>query len=148
MGIGILHFFHVVVRKRHNVGDTFKLCHDDQIIFDPILIKDSILSSYTNLYVAITNHVVFVIIMQSFVASYIPSLETGDGYNFLIKCTNLDKVKHAIFSLNGDNALSPDGFGGCFYHSFWVNVRVDVCKVVQQLFWQSWIPYICYFSYS
>jgi len=55
----------------------------------------------------------------------------------LIKWSDLDEVKHAIFPLNDDRACGLDGFGGCFYHSFWDIVGVDFCKVVQQLFRQG-----------
>jgi len=43
----------------------------------------------------------------------------------------LEEVKHAIFSLNADSSPGLDDLGGCFYHSFWDIVPIDVCKVVQ-----------------
>lgn len=81
------------------------------------MIENSILSFYTNLYVSPTNLVVYVTSMHSFFASYILSLVFNE-HNFLIKCLNLDEVKHVVFSLNGHSVSSSDGFGRCFYHSF------------------------------
>jgi len=37
--------------------------HNDQVIYDLKMIEDSILSFYTNLYVALTNHVVSIATM-------------------------------------------------------------------------------------
>lgn len=91
--------FYVVVCKRHNGGSIFKFFYDDQIISNPKLIKSYILSFYTNLYVGSIDHGFSVTTMQSFVASYIPSLVIDDEYNILIKCIDLDDGMHAIFLL-------------------------------------------------
>jgi len=50
----------------------------------------------------------------------------------LIKCSDFLKINTAIFNLNGNSALGPDGFGGVFYHSSWDIIGTDVCNVVQQ----------------
>jgi len=104
-------FFHVVVHKRHNAWDIFKLHHDDQVISYPKMIEDSILSSYTNFSIVPTTLDVSISYIQSFIASYITSLVTDDENNFFIKCPDLDEVKHVVFSLNGNCVPSPDVFG-------------------------------------
>ena len=144
-------FFHVVVHKRHNVGGIFKLHHDDQIISYPKMIEDSILFFYTNLYVAPTNLDVCITLMQSFVASYIPSLVTNDENNFLIKCHDLDELKHAVFLLMMIVLLIHMTLVDVFVTLLWDIVGVDVYKVFQQFFWQGWILLGMnsnYFSYS
>jgi len=35
-----------------------------------------------------------------------------------IKCLDSLEIKTILFSLNGNNALVPDGFGDVFYHSY------------------------------
>jgi len=57
----------------------------------------------------------------------------------LIKCPNYLKIKNIVFNLNGNNALSLDGFRGVFYHSCWEIIGKDVCKAVQQFFKQNWV---------
>jgi len=41
----------------------------------------------------------------------IASLVIDNKNMFLIKCHDLYGVKHAVFSLNGDSAFGPYGFG-------------------------------------
>jgi len=100
----------------------------DQVIFDLRIIKDFVLSFYTNLYVILIDLMVFVTNMKSFVASYIPSLVI-DYVFFFIKCPYLDEVKHAVFSFSGDSAHGPNGLGGCFitlFGTLWVSMFVKL----------------------
>jgi len=48
----------------------------------------------------------------------------------LIKCLDFLEINNVVFSLNGNSAHSPDGFGGVFYHSWWETIVTDVCNVV------------------
>ncbi|KAF1891085.1 hypothetical protein Lal_00001224 [Lupinus albus] len=48
--------------------------------------------------------------------------------NMLTTTPTDDEIKSAIFAMNGDGAPSLDGFGGCFYQSFWDIVGQDVCN--------------------
>lgn len=50
-----------------------------------------------------------------------------------------EEAKFAVFSMNGCGAPGPDGFGGCFYQTYWDIVSEDVYKVVLQFFSKNWI---------
>ncbi|XP_019432710.1 PREDICTED: uncharacterized protein LOC109339681, partial [Lupinus angustifolius] len=47
------------------------------------------------------------------------------------------EIKNAVFSLNGDGALDPDSFGGCFFQKFWDILGNDVYNSVMQFFNQE-----------
>lgn len=54
--------------------------------------------------------------------------------------TNLpskEEVKNAVFSMNGNGAPGPDGFGGNFYQKYWHIIEHNVYNSVLQFFPQS-----------
>jgi len=53
---------------------------------------------------------------------------------FLIKCSDLNEVKHAVFSLNVDIALGPYDFDGYFHHYFWDIIGIYVLKLSNNSF--------------
>jgi len=60
--------------------------------------------------------------------------------NQLLKCCpNEAEIKNAIFSLNGDGAPGPDGFGVFFFQTYWSIVKLDVIKAVQDFFINNWL---------
>lgn len=58
--------------------------------------------------------------------------------DMLTKQSSMDEIK-VVFSMNGDGAPSPDGFGDCFYQRFWDTVSLDVFNSVTQFFSQGWL---------
>ena len=135
MGIEILFFFHVVVKRRNNSSGIHRLQIDNVVIEDPKLIEEHILDFYKTLYVDVqdTSNI------EDFIGTYIPELVSSEENMMLIKCLDFLKIKNAIFNLNGNSAPGPYGFGGVFYHSCWKIIVTDVCNVVKQFFKQKWV---------
>lgn len=75
--------------------------------------------------------------MNDLIAKTIPSVVRKDDNSMLTKLPTLEEVKTAVFSINGDGAPGPDGFGGCFYQKFWDIVALDVYNSVKQIFVQA-----------
>jgi len=48
----------------------------------------------------------------------IPSLVTDEDNHMLLHLPLSSEIKDVVFSLNGDGAPGPDGFGGHFYQTF------------------------------
>ncbi|XP_019431738.1 PREDICTED: uncharacterized protein LOC109338847 [Lupinus angustifolius] len=69
----------------------------------------------------------------------IPSLVSEEDNLLLTKHPSNDEIRSAIFSMNGDGAPGPDGFGGCFYQAFWDIAGPDVCQSVAQFFSKNWL---------
>jgi hypothetical protein len=49
------------------------------------------------------------------------------------------EIKAAVFALNKDSALGPNGFGAFFYQHYWDIVKADVINAVLEFFTSSWI---------
>ncbi|XP_056695412.1 uncharacterized protein [Spinacia oleracea] len=45
-----------------------------------------------------------------------------------------EEIRHAMFSINGDKAPGPDGFGSHFFKENWIIVGEDVTKAVLEIF--------------
>ncbi|KAL8456290.1 hypothetical protein ACS0TY_034487 [Phlomoides rotata] len=54
---------------------------------------------------------------------------------------SFDEVKATVFSLLGDSALGPDGFGGVFFQKMWDLIVGDVVEAVQYFFRFAFIPF-------
>lgn len=50
-----------------------------------------------------------------------------------------DETKHAVFDLNRDGALDPNGFEACFFQTYWDIVHIEVENVVLEFFTTSCI---------
>jgi len=50
------------------------------------------------------------------------------------------EVKNVVFGLNQDGASGPDGFGACFFQTYWEIVKKDVFDAVIQFFQTGWLP--------
>ncbi|XP_019432044.1 PREDICTED: uncharacterized protein LOC109339110 [Lupinus angustifolius] len=97
-------------------------------------ISSHVLSYYSNLYASPNN-----ITPNSLIDSVIPNLVTEDDNVMLSKPPLSNEIKSAVFALNGEGAPGPDGFGGCFFQTFWDIVHSDVCNSVLQFFHQDWL---------
>ncbi|KAL2933222.1 LINE-1 retrotransposable element ORF2 protein [Bienertia sinuspersici] len=62
-----------------------------------------------------------------------PTLDEDQKKN-LVKQFTKEEVKEAMFSIKGDKAPGPDGFGAYFYQDNWHLVGEDVCKAVLDFF--------------
>ncbi|GKG18132.1 hypothetical protein Tco_0372430, partial [Tanacetum coccineum] len=48
-----------------------------------------------------------------------------------------DEVKNALFDIDGNKALGPDGFSSQFFKAAWSTVGGDICKAVKEFFKSS-----------
>lgn len=83
----------------------FVLKIGDVVIDDP-----DELNYFTNLYATDNNY-----LENDLFDQVIPSLITKEENEVLGKNPSREEIKETIFSMNGDGAPSPDGYGGCFF---------------------------------
>lgn len=69
----------------------------------------------------------------------IPAFVSIEDNNALTRIPCSDEIRNAVFAMNSKGAPGPDGFGVCFYQSFWGIIGDDVCRYVLQFFDQSWL---------
>ncbi|XP_019431610.1 PREDICTED: uncharacterized protein LOC109338761 [Lupinus angustifolius] len=92
------------------------------------------LDYFTNLF-ATPNELNPNILIQNVIPHMVLHKENTD----LISLPSDEEIRSAVFSLNGDGAPGPDGFGGNFYQNYWSIVSKDVSASAQQFFAQSWL---------
>ena len=78
--------------------------------------------------------------LNTLVDETIPSLVTDADTHMLMRLPLSSEIKDVVFSLNGDGAPGPDGFGGHFYQTFWDIVGVNVVNSVQEYFLDGRLP--------
>lgn len=68
------------------------------------------------------------------VISYIPTTVSREHNEFLLQPITEKEVKEALFQMNPDKALGPDGMTPGFYQNYWKTVGQDVINLVHNFF--------------
>lgn len=110
------------------------LKNGDSVIDDPKEIAKHVVKFYSNLYVVSNNCQ-----ENDLIRRVVPELVSLEDNKALTKMPSKEEIKQAIFDMNGEGAPSPDGFGGCFYQTFWEIISHDVCRSVLFFFERNWI---------
>jgi len=110
--------------------------NNDEIISEPQRISEHIVSYYKNLFFS-TN---LFLQDQSLVEEVIPELIDETSNNLMTMIPSEDEVKNAVFNLNQKGAPGLDGFGACFFQTYWEIVKKDVYAAVLQFFQSGWLP--------
>ena len=127
-------YFHTVTKIRHTTNLITSIKDGENIITDQNLIANHAVNFYK--YLFCTN---IVLQDQLLVEEVIPSLVTDNTNQMLTMVPSSDEIHSAVFSLNKDSALGPDGFGDVFFQSYWDIIKSDVEKAVIQFFTTGWI---------
>ncbi|XP_019451747.1 PREDICTED: uncharacterized protein LOC109353840 [Lupinus angustifolius] len=128
-------FFHIVAKVRQNTKALTMLKEGDNILTNHDDIATHVLDYFTVLYASSNN-----VVSNGLISSIIPSLVTEEDNFLLTKHPSNEEIKSAVFSMKGDGALGPDGFGGCFFQAFWEIIGQDVCQSVAYFFSNNWLP--------
>lgn len=78
-------------------------------------------------------------IYLDFIKDSITNLISQEVNQMLKKIPSDLEIKEAVFNLNKDGALGPDGFRASFVQHYWDIIHHDVIKVVKQFFISYWI---------
>lgn len=93
-------------------------------------------SNYKNLFFSS----IFFLQDQLLVEEAIPRLIDDTTNNLLTMLPSIEEVKNAVFELNSNGAPGPDGFGACFFQTYWSVVQKDVFEAVIDFFKNGWLP--------
>ncbi|XP_056691809.1 uncharacterized protein [Spinacia oleracea] len=123
--------FHKSIRARI-IHNTVHAIHDmhGKWVCDLTSVSAAFLEYYQNLLgtkASSRSHVMIDIVHVG------PTLEQLQKDQLLAPVTN-EEVKYAMFSINGDKAPGPDGFGSHFFRENWNIVGEDVTKAVLDFF--------------
>jgi hypothetical protein len=128
-------YFHRVSKIQAVTKSISFLQDGDNVITDLTEIEMHVLSYFQAIFSMDNNCA-----PNTLVDETIPSLVTDADNHMLLHLPLSSEIKDAVFSLNGDGAPGPDGFGGHFYQTFWDIVGVDVVNSVQEFFLDGRLP--------
>lgn len=125
-------FFHQVTKIRYASKSMSVLKDGEFIIDEQGGIEQHVLNFFSTLYASNNDCV-----PNDLISRGVLSMVTDANNDILTGTLSPEEIKLAIFSMNGDGALGPDGSGGCFYQHFWDIIGQDVCNSVSQFFNQG-----------
>jgi hypothetical protein len=128
-------YFHRVSNIRAATKAISFLQDGDNTLTDPTEIEQHIVSYFQAIF-SMNNNCT----PNSLVDETIPLLVSEMENQRLLRLPLMDEIKEAVFSLNGDGAPGPDGFGGHFYQTFWDIIGGDVVHSVQEFFLGGTLP--------
>lgn len=129
-------YFHRVTKIKNKTKVIANIRHNDEIISDPQRISQHVVSYYNNLFFSLNTFLQ----EQVLVDEVIPKLIDETSNNLMTMIPSEGQVKNEVFNLNQDGAPGPDGFGACFYQSYWEIIKKDVYAAVLQFFQSGWLP--------
>ncbi|XP_059289278.1 uncharacterized protein LOC132042777 [Lycium ferocissimum] len=62
------------------------------------------------------------------------ALVTEEDNSSLVALPDIEEIKSAVFTMNGDSACGPDGFSGTFFQICWNIVGTDVFNIVKAFY--------------
>ncbi|XP_019434274.1 PREDICTED: uncharacterized protein LOC109340956 [Lupinus angustifolius] len=127
-------FFHKITKLRQVAKSMSVIRDGDRILINQDDIANHALSYYQALFATPNNKS-----SNDLIQKVIPSMVSAEENHNLIGNPSLEEIKSVVFSLNGEGAPGPDGFGGASYQKYWDIVGTDVCNSVKQFFSQSWL---------
>lgn len=127
-------YFHKIAKIKSTSKRITTLQDGENTLTDTQQIANHIVNYYKSLFC--TN---FVLQDQLLVDEVIPKLITNDINAVLTTLPSSLEIKAAVFGLNKDSALGPDGFGAFFFQNYWQIVNKEVENAVLEFFTKGWI---------
>ncbi|KAL0291786.1 UNVERIFIED_CONTAM: hypothetical protein Sangu_3261400, partial [Sesamum angustifolium] len=100
--------------------------HEGEYLTDPIAIKNSAASFFQRL---LTAEPVF---PEKMYSEHLEDGLTDEDRRFLCVMPMLEEVREAVFSIDPDSVVGPDGFGAVFFHTCWEIISDDVFGAVTE----------------
>lgn len=127
-------YFHRVAKIRNASKRMTLLQARDLILENDADIKQHTLEFFTFLYAYDNN-----CLPNDLISKVIPSMVSSQDNIMLTNLPSLDETKGVVFAMCGSSALGPDGFGWCFYQTYWDIVGMDLCNSLIEFFTKGWI---------
>ncbi|XP_043697058.1 uncharacterized protein LOC122647815 [Telopea speciosissima] len=132
LGDGNNSFFHksmVCRQNRNHILEVYSA--ENEVIKEPNLIKEEVISFYMNLFGANVEDV-------GFFPETVPLQHGLDlaQQNSLIGQVSNKEIREVVFSMMNSKAPGPDGFGAAFFKHAWEVVGVDLTLAVKWFFFE------------
>jgi hypothetical protein len=127
-------YFHRIAKIRNTSNHISSLMNGDVALNSTDEISAHVVDHFSSLFKQTGTF-----IDNGLVEEVIPKLITDRINHMLTLLPSNDEIKNAVFSLNNDSAPGPDGFGACFFQSYWDIVKQDVINAVLHFFTTAWL---------
>ncbi|GJW49094.1 hypothetical protein Tco_0090445 [Tanacetum coccineum] len=122
-------YFHIILKSRKHKGRVEFICGEDGSRYEGREIAGQFVKHFPNFLG--TNH--YVINMSSL--GDIVSLKlTKEEAVDMIREVNDKEIKEAIFDIDSNKVVGPDGYSSCFFKKSWEIIGKDVCKAIKEFF--------------
>ncbi|XP_043699839.1 uncharacterized protein LOC122650493 [Telopea speciosissima] len=122
-------YFHASTKTRHVRSFIREIIKEDgSVLADVSEIGNHIVAHFENFFKRGTNA------REPAMLSVIPKIISDVEKDMLTKIPTQEEIKAAVFDLDPNSALGPDGYPGTFFRVCWDFIGRDVCRGVQNFF--------------
>jgi hypothetical protein len=127
-------YFHRIAKIKNTTNHISSLMNGDVALNSSNEVSAHVVDHFSSLFTQAGSFV-----DNGLVEEVIPNLITDRINDMLTNIPSMEEIKSAVFSLNNDSAPGPDGFGACFFQTYWDIISQDVINAVLQFFTTGWI---------
>jgi hypothetical protein len=107
-------YFHRIAKIKNTTKVMSSLRVEETLVTDHQMIADHVVDYYQNLFCSNMG----ILQDDALINDVIPSIINDSINVMLTMIPSPSEIKNAVFELNKDNALGPDGFGALFFHTY------------------------------
>jgi hypothetical protein len=107
-------YFHRIAKIKNTTNHISSLMNGDIALNSTDEISAHVVDHFSSLFTQAGSFV-----DNGLVEEVIPNLITDRINDMLTNIPSMEEIKSAVFSLNNDSAPGPDGFGACFFQTYW-----------------------------
>jgi hypothetical protein len=123
-------YFHRIAKIKNTTKVMSSLRVEETLVTDHQMIADHVVDYYQNLFCSNMG----ILQDDALINDVIPSIINDSINAMLTMIPSPSEIKNAVFELNKDSALGPDGFGALFFHTYWDIVHQDLVNAVTEFF--------------
>ena len=127
-------YFHRLTKIKNKTKMISSIRNDEEIITEPERVTEHIVNYYNCLFSSN-----YFLQDSNLLEEVVPNLIDEPTNKLLTMIPSTEEIKNAVFDLNNEGAPGPNGFGACFFQTYWDIVHKEVTDAVIQFFQTGWL---------
>jgi len=127
-------YFHRLTKIKNKTKMISSIRNDEEIITEPERVTEHIVNYYNCLFSSN-----YFLQDSNLLEEVVPNLIDEPTNKLLTMIPSTKEIKNAVFDLNNEGAPGPNGFGACFFQTYWDIVHKEVTDAVIQFFQTGWL---------
>ncbi|XP_057790918.1 uncharacterized protein LOC131008031 [Salvia miltiorrhiza] len=132
-------FFHASLRYKQKPNRIQSLMIDGNMVSDQDSIGEHIVEYFTKLFTDDSGSDVGIADIEAVIEHVI----LDDHNAILLAIPTDEEISAAVFGMDSNSSLGPDGFSGKFFQACWEIVKKDIWRAVRTFFVGSYLPTGC-----